>query len=102
MPQFKRTKIQNKSAKEKQQFFINLYVKHGGIEQKIAYCERRATLKPGSARKILAKKAVQEQIKAKLEPVRLEQMRQATITEAVVKAKAAYQRWVDPGEGSQR
>jgi hypothetical protein len=102
MPTYKFTKIYKKCAKEKEQFFINLFVKYGAVEEKITYCEQRATLKPGSAREILAKKAVQEQIKAKLEAVRLVQMHQATIREAAVKAKAAYQRSVDPEEGSQR
>jgi hypothetical protein len=106
MPTYKFTKIYKKCAKEKEQFFINLFVKYGAVEEKITYCEQRATLKPGSAREILAKKAVQEQIKAKLEPVRLvvrlEQMHQETIREAAAKAKAAYQRSVDPEEGSQR
>jgi hypothetical protein len=101
-PTYKHTKIYKKCAKEKEQFFINLFVKYGAIEENITYCEQRATLKPGSAREILAKKAVQEQIKARMEVTRLEQMRQTTITEAAVKAKAAYQRSVDPEAGSQR
>jgi hypothetical protein len=99
MPKFKRKAL---SPKDKQSYFIKLYVERNAGKEHIPYCEQRATLKPGAGRKILAKKAVQADINARMEVIRLEQMRQATITEAVAKAKAAYQRWVNPEEGSQR
>jgi ribosomal protein S4E len=105
MPTYKYTKIQNKCAEEKEQFFINLYVGRNAKKEHIPYCEQRATLEPGAGQKILAKKSVQEQIKTKLEPVRLAQMhqaafRQAAITEAVAKAKAAQQRWLIREKGA--
>jgi hypothetical protein len=90
------------SAKGREQFSIRLYIERNAEKEHIPYCEQRVGLKPGDGRKILAKKSVQADIKARRKPIRLEQMRQATIREAVVKAKAAYQRWVDPEEGSQR
>jgi hypothetical protein len=70
----RRVKAQNLTAKEKEKYFISLYVKEGAVEEKITYAERRASLKP-AGHKILRHKKVQEEIKARMEPVRLGQMR---------------------------
>jgi hypothetical protein len=77
MPKF-RPKISaaKLTPKEKKRYFIGLYVRESEVEDKIPYAERRAFLKPGTGRRILKRKKVQETIKARMEPVRLEQMRQ--------------------------
>lgn len=77
--------------KEKEKYFIGLYVKEGAIDEKIPYAEQRASLEPGAGHRILRRKRVQEEIKARTEPVRFEQMRQCVLGEAIVHAKAALQ-----------
>jgi hypothetical protein len=59
--------------KEKEKYFIGLYVKEGAIDEKIPYAEQRASLEPGAGHRILRRKRVQEEIKARTEPVRFEQ-----------------------------
>ena len=68
-------KAQNLTDKEREKYFISLYVKRGAAEEKIPDAERRASLEPGTGHRILQRRKVQEEIKARLEPVRLEQMR---------------------------
>lgn len=75
-----------KSVKENEKKFVTLYLKYGAVEECIANCERRSRLKPGSGKKILARKTIQKQINQQLEPVRMQQMRQAVIAEATDKA----------------
>ena len=84
-------KAQNLTAKQKEEYFISLYVKEGAVEEKIAYAERRASLEPGTGHRILQRKRVQEEIKARMEPVRLEQMRQQQLGDAVAVAHEALQ-----------
>jgi hypothetical protein len=91
MPRSRRVKAQNLTAKEKEKYFISLYVKEGAIEEKIPYAERRASLKPGAGHRILKRKKVQQDIKARMEPVRLEQMRQSMIGQAVAVATTTMQ-----------
>jgi hypothetical protein len=91
MPRYRRVKAQNLTAMEKGKYFISLYVRAGAVEEKISYCEKRAALEPGEGAKILKRKAVQEEIDRRMEPVRLEQMRQHVLGEAVAQAKAAMQ-----------
>jgi hypothetical protein len=61
------------------------------VEQKISYCEKRAALRPGAGANILKRKSVQKDIDRRMEPVRLEQMRQCVLGEAVAQAEAAIQ-----------
>lgn len=87
----RRKKAQNLTAKKKEKYFISLYVKEGAVEEKISYAERRASLKPGAGHRILQRKKVQEEIKARMEPVRLEQMRQQLLGDAAAAAHEALQ-----------
>jgi hypothetical protein len=98
----KRKQAKNLSAEEKEEYFIYLYVGRNAGKEHIPYCEKRAALQLGDGTKILAKKSVQADIKARMEVVRLNQIAQFMIGEAVAKAKAGQQRWVDPAEGIQR
>jgi hypothetical protein len=84
-------KAQNLTAKEKEKYFISLYVKEGAVEEKIPYAERRASLKPGTGHRILQRKKVQEEIQARMEPVRLGQMRQQLLGDAAAVAHEALQ-----------
>ena len=87
----RRVKAQNLTAKEKEKYFISLYVKLGAVEEKISYAERRASLKPGTGHRILQRKKVQEEIQARMEPVRLERMRQQLLGDAAAVAHEALQ-----------
>jgi hypothetical protein len=87
----RRVKAQNLPTKEKEKYFVSLYVKEGAVEGKIPYAERRASLRPGTGQKILQRKKVQEEIKARMEPVRLEQMRQQLLGDAAAAALEALQ-----------
>lgn len=78
------------TAKEKERRFISLYVERGAVAEKIPYCERRATLKAGAGAKILRRKSVKAEIKRLVFPIRAAQAQQATITQAVEKAKEVY------------
>jgi len=91
MPRSRRVKAQYLTAKEKEKYFIGLYVKEGAIEEKIPYAERRASLKPGNGHRILKRKKVQEEIKTRMEPVRLEQLRQQLVGDAVAQVTANLQ-----------
>jgi hypothetical protein len=91
MPRSRRVKAQYLTATEKGRYFISLYVREGAVEEKISYCEKRAALKPGAGAKMLKRKEVQGEIDRRMEPVRLEQMRQYVLREAIVHAKAALQ-----------
>jgi hypothetical protein len=84
-------KAQYLTVKEREKYFISLYVKEGAVEEKIPYAERRASLKPGTGQKILRRKKVQKEIKARMEPVRLEQMRQQMVGDAAAVAHEALQ-----------
>jgi hypothetical protein len=64
--------------------FIRFYVKEGAVEEKIAYAERRAKLKVGTAKLFLAKKRVQNEIKRQMQPVWDEQRRQELVGDAVL------------------
>jgi len=84
-------KAQYLTVKEREKYFISLYVKEGAVEEKIPYAERRASLKPGTGQRILQRKKVQKEIKARMEPVRLEQMRQKMVGDAAAVANEALQ-----------
>lgn len=88
------------TAKERERFFIKFYVERGAATKHIAYCEKRARLQPGDGVKLLAKKSVQEEIDRLMQPVRAQQLHQATVTEATKKAKAAMQQELRAGINS--
>jgi len=90
-PKTRRVKTQNLTAKEKEKYFISLYVKEGAVEEKIPNAERRASLKPGTGHRVLQRKKVQEEIKTRMEPLRLEQMRQQLLGDAAAVAHEALQ-----------
>jgi hypothetical protein len=87
-----KTRIAKRPVKEKERFFVKLYLEAGAKTDKIAACEKRACLKKGSGRKILARKSVKAEIKAKTEPILSEQMRQSVIGDSYEAAKIAMQR----------
>lgn len=87
----RRVKAQYLNVKEREKYFISLYVKAGATEEKIPYAERRASLKPDTGHRILQRKKVQEEIQACMEPVRLEQMRQQHLGDAAAVAHEALQ-----------
>jgi len=71
------------TAKEREKYFLSLFIRHGAREEKVAYCEKRAALRAGKGKKILKRRAVQLEIKARLAPVASEQYHQAIVSEAV-------------------
>jgi hypothetical protein len=88
MPKIRAAKL---APKQKEKYFVNLFVNFGAVEEKIDYCAKRAALEPGSGHMILKRKKVQEEIKARMEPVRLEQMRQQLVGDAVAQVTAKLQ-----------
>jgi hypothetical protein len=88
MPRSRRIKSQNLSNKQKENYFIGVYIKEGAVDEKIPYAERRASLKPGIGRRILNRKDVQAKIKVAMEPVCLEQIRQQLVSAAVAQVTA--------------
>src|ERR1700677_4243208 len=91
-PAVPKTRIAKRPVKEKEQFFVKIYLERGATSDKIAACEKRACLKKGSGKKILARKSVKAEIKAKTEPILSEQMRQSVIGDSYEAAKIAMQR----------
>ena len=57
------------TLKEKEKWFVSLYIEAGAVADKIPACEKRTHLKAGSGRKIIRRKAVQQQIKDRMESV---------------------------------
>jgi len=86
-----RIKAENLPLKERKKYFVTLFVRAAGAEDQIADCERKASLKPGTGKKLLQDKAVKAEVHAKLEPIRQEKIRQQTLTEAADKAYLAHQ-----------
>ncbi len=86
-----RTRIARRPVKEKERFFVQLYLQHGAQPAKIAACEKRACLKKGQGKKVLRRKSVQEEIRSKTAPIFQEQMRQSVIGEAVEAAERAIE-----------
>ena len=80
-----------KTLSREEQRFIERYVREGATEDKIAIAERMAYLKSGSGTRILGRIHVQEEIKRRMEPVRLEQMRQQMLSDAVSQVTANLQ-----------
>lgn len=68
--------------------FLRHYVKEGGVEEKIRDVERRLRLKMGTGARFLKLKRVQDVFKEMMEPIRLEQQRQALVGAAVAEATA--------------
>ena len=66
-----------------EQRFIHSYVKVGGIEEKIELAERRIHLKPGTGRRMLARAPVLAEVHLRMEPKRMEQMRQQMLGDTV-------------------
>ena len=71
--------------------FIRHYVEEGALEAKIAVAEKKARVISGSGLKFLRKIRVQNEIKRRMEPIRLEEQRQKVVGAAVetVTAKLA-------------
>jgi hypothetical protein len=88
MPRIRAAKL---AIKQKEKYFVNLFVNFGAIEEKIAYCEKRAALEAGAGHRILKRKKIQEEINTRMEPVRLEQMRQQLVGDAVAQVTAKLQ-----------
>jgi hypothetical protein len=79
------------TAKEKEQYFVSLYVKMGATADQIPACEKRAHLKVGSGKKILARTSVKKDLASRMAPVQAEKIRQQTIGEALTLAKEKMQ-----------
>lgn len=86
------SRIATRPIEEREAYFVNVYVKQGASKDKIPACEKRAHLKPGSGKKILARKSVKEDIARRLQPIEIEQIRQQTITDSVEAARAQFER----------
>lgn len=71
--------------------FVRNYVREGGEEEHIRAAEKRARLKMGTGARVLKLKRVQDAVKERMEPIRLEQQRQQLVGEAVVQATAQLQ-----------
>ena len=85
-------KAKNLPVKAKEEHFLNLYVRQGAKEEKIADCARQAHLSVPTCKKFLKRKSTQQEIKLRLEPVRTEQARQQIVSESVDAAKEMMQR----------
>lgn len=66
-----------------EQRFIHSYVKLGGVEDKIELAEKRAHLKPGTGRRMLGRAPVLAEVHLRMEPKRMEQMRQQMLGDTV-------------------
>jgi hypothetical protein len=86
----RRVNAQNLTAKEREKYFVSLYVKAGAVEEKIPYAERRASLKPGTGQRILQRKKVQEEVKARMEPLVLVRKFQQVTSEAAAQVAAKF------------
>ena len=86
-----RKRAEQLSHKQKERYFISLYLKRGAVDEGIPYAERRACLEPGTGQVILKRKDVQAEIKTRMESIRLEQMRQQLVGDAVARATAKLQ-----------
>lgn len=86
-----RRKADDLTLKEREQWFVSLYIKKGATAKHVAACEKRAGLIPGDGKAVLKRKSVQKQIEQALEPVKLQQVRQAVITGATIAAKKSMQ-----------
>lgn len=71
--------------------FLRYYVREGGVAEKIVVAERAARLKAGTGAKMLKLKRVQDALRERLEPLRLEQQRQELVGAAVAEATAKQQ-----------
>lgn len=89
MPTARRVTVRTLSREE--QRFIERFVREGGTEDKIAVAERLAYLKVGSGVKFLRLVHVQDEIKRRMEPIRIEQSRQQMMAEAVAQVTAKIQ-----------
>ena len=86
-----RMRAEQRSPQQKEKYFISLYMRRGATEHEISYCERRACLTPGAGQIILRRKDVQEEITARMEPVRFAQMSQRLFSDEVARITAELQ-----------
>lgn len=84
-------KAKNLPVKAREEHFLNLYVREGAKEEKIAACARRAKLTVPACKKLLKRKTSQQKIKQCLEPVVSEQARQQIVSQSVEVAKEMMQ-----------
>lgn len=77
-----RTRIEKRPLEEKERFFTNLFIKRGMGSSDIAYCERRAYLKPGEGQEVLKRESVQQRIKDVQDLILDTQNRQRSIGDA--------------------
>lgn len=80
------TKLDPKEAN-----FLRRYVKEGAVEEKIPAIEKRLRLRVGTGVKFLKLKRVQDALRVMMEPIRLEQERQAMVGKAVEECTAKLQ-----------
>lgn len=83
------TRVRTLSRPE--QRFLERYVREGATEDRIAAAERLAHVKVGDGVKMLRLAHVQDELKRRMEPVRIEQMRQQMLADAVAQVTANIQ-----------
>lgn len=78
--------------------FVRCYIKEGGVEEKLPEAEKRARLKKGAGAQLLKKKRVADAVRERMEPVRLEQMKQKMLADAVEQVTADLKAKADAAE----
>lgn len=78
--------------------FVRCYIKEGGVEEKLPEAEKRARLKKGAGAQLLKKKRVADEVRVRMEPVRLEQMKQQMLADAVEQVTADLKAKADAAE----
>lgn len=74
-----------------EKYFIRLFVQNGALESSYAYIEKRGKWKAGACARMMELKRVQKALHERMEPIRLEKMRQEMLADAVAKATLGQQ-----------
>lgn len=95
MPTAKRGKeppaVDRTKLTPEEKYFIRLFVQNGALESSYAYIEKRGKWKPGACAKMMTLKRVQKALHERMEPIRLEKVRQEMLADAVAKATQGQQ-----------
>ena len=84
--------VKELTLKERQLYFIRAYVRKGATPEHIPACEKQAQLKPGDGKKLLEKPWAKLELQERLEPIKMEQQRQAILSEVVPIAKLTMEK----------
>jgi hypothetical protein len=77
---------------------LRFYIKEGGVEEKIPVVAKRYRMTVPAVTRMLKLKRVQDALRTRMEPVRLEQMKQQMVADAVQQAVADLQAKKDEAE----